>query len=414
MSDAVHAAPTRRKFLTRGVYILLALMACGTFFAARRFIYGIGAITNLNDQYPWGIWIAVDVACGVALAAGGFTTAALAHIFHREKFHPLVRPALLTAALGYTFVALGLLVDLGRFYNIWHPMLPMMWSGNSGLFEVGMCVMTYLTVLYIEMMPIVVERFMGRVNLPGALALLNGTIEFLLRLFDRTLGRVMSLFIIAGVVLSCMHQSSLGVLLVLTPFKMHPLWMTPIQPLLFLLSAFAVGLSMAIFEGYFAARSFSLEQETPVFRGLTRIIPVLLMILLTVKVTDLAIRGVFVHLGDGGIEPRFFLAEVLLGVVTPLILFLLDWTRRSPGRMAFAAALVIGGVVLNRINVFLVAYKPVYMQNRYVPAIGELAVTAGLIACLIFIYRFLVIHLPILPAAHSAAPANQGTEVRHV
>lgn len=412
MSEAAHALPLRRKFLTRGVYILLALMACGAFFAGKRFIFGIGAISNLSDQYPWGIWIAVDVACGVALAAGGFTTAALAHVFHREKFHPLVRPALLTACLGYTFVALGLLVDLGRYYNIWHPMLPMMWSGNSGLFEVGMCVMSYLTVLYIEMMPIVVERFMGKVNLPGLLAPLNGVVEFLLRLFDRTLGRVMSLFIIAGVVLSCMHQSSLGVLLVLAPYKMHPLWMTQILPLQFLLSAFAVGLSMAIFEGYFAARSFKLPQETPVFRGLARIISVLLAVYLTVKITDLAVREAFGSLFAGGIEPGFFLAEVLLGVALPMVLFMLGWTRRRPGRMAFAAALVIGGVVLNRINVYLVSYKPVYMQDRYVPAIGELAVTAGLVAGLIFVYRFLVINLPILPADHAAA-AERRNEVRH-
>ncbi len=412
MSDAVHAAPLGRRFFTRGVWILIALMACGTFFAARRFIFGIGSISNLDTQYPWGIWIAVDVACGVALAAGGFTSAALAHIFHREDYEAVTRPALLTAVLGYTFVVLGLMVDLGRFYNLWHPMVPSMWSGHSGLFEVGMCVATYLTVLYIEFLPLVVERFMGRVNLPGILRSFNGLCEFLLRLFDRTLGRVMFIFIILGVVLSCMHQSSLGVLLVLAPYKMHPLWMTPILPLLFLISAFAVGLSMVVFEGYFSARSFQLKQETSIFRKMAGIIPVLLFVYLAVKVTDLAVRGGFSGMASGGIEPWFFSVEMLAGVVAPMVLFLLDWTRRKPGRMALAAALVIFGVVANRINVYLVAYKPVYMENRYFPAIGEIAVTAGLVAGLIFVYRFLVINLPVLHPV-SADDAEKRTEKRH-
>ena len=135
-----------------------------------RFVFGLGAVTNLNDQYPWGIWIGIDVATGVALAAGGFTSAFIAHILHHERYHVLVRPALLTAMLGYTFVALGVCVDLGRYYNIWHVLMPSMWQGNSALFEVGMCVCCYLTVLYIEFLPIVCERFIGRVNLPGAAA----------------------------------------------------------------------------------------------------------------------------------------------------------------------------------------------------------------------------------------------------
>lgn len=143
---------------TRGMLITLAVMAVGAFFGAKRFLVGIGSVTNLNDQYPWGLWIGFDVATGVALAAGGFTTAALVYIFGKERFHAVIRPALLTAALGYTFVVLGLLADLGRYWAVWHPILPSMWQGNSVLFEVGMCVMIYLSVLYVEFAPIVLER----------------------------------------------------------------------------------------------------------------------------------------------------------------------------------------------------------------------------------------------------------------
>ena len=218
MTEEAHAAPLGRSLWTPGVFVLLGFMGLGSVAAAYRFIFGLGAITNLNDQYPWGIWIGIDVATGVALAAGGFTTAAaLAHIFNRQHYHVLVRPALLTALLGYTFVGLGLMADLGRPYNIWHPVWPAMWQPNSVLFEVAICVVCYLHVLYIEFIPIVCERFIGRVNLPGPLARLNHPIDTLLRTADTVLAKVMFLFIIAGVVLSCMHQSSLGALLLIAP-----------------------------------------------------------------------------------------------------------------------------------------------------------------------------------------------------
>lgn len=125
----------KRKLLTPGVLMLLGLALTGLFFGLKRFIFGLGATTNLDQQHPWGLWIAIDVASGVALAAGGFTSAFLTHVLHREKYHAIARPALLTAMLGYTFVCLGLQADLGRYYNVWHPMV--MWQGNSVLFEVG-------------------------------------------------------------------------------------------------------------------------------------------------------------------------------------------------------------------------------------------------------------------------------------
>ena len=392
----IKAAPVQRKFLTPGVYVLLSIILIGVFFAVRRFLFGIGAISNLNDQYPWGIWIAIDVASGVALAAGGFTTAALAHIFHRHRYEALVRPALLTALLGYTFVALGLLVDLGRFYNIWHPVMPSMWSGHSVLFEVGICVMFYLTVLYIEFLPIVVERFMGRVSLPGWLAHFNGLIDFLLRLFDRTLGRVMALFIIAGVLLSCLHQSSLGALMVIVPYKMHPLWHTPILPLLFLLSAIAVGFPMVMVESIWAARTFGRKPEMHLLSSLGKTVSVLLFVYFSFKVGDMIIRGTVPWLFQPGLESFMFLLEMVGGVILPGAMLLSSRIRHSAPHLLAAALLVVFGVVLNRINVFLVAYEPLYATERYFPAIGEIAVTAGLIATLILIYRLMVTVFPVM------------------
>src|SRR3990172_9865982 len=148
MSEHLKPVPIQKKFFTPSIIILCIIALNGLTFLAVRFLFGIGSVTNLDDQYPWGIWIGIDVAAGVALAAGGFTSAALGHIMYREHFHSIVRPALLTAMLGYTFVAIGVFVDIGRWYYIWHPLL--MWNGNSALFEVGICVMMYVTVLYIE------------------------------------------------------------------------------------------------------------------------------------------------------------------------------------------------------------------------------------------------------------------------
>jgi Ni/Fe-hydrogenase subunit HybB-like protein len=211
MNGYLKPAPIKKKFFTPGVIVLCIIAANGIFFLAGRFLFGIGKVTNLNNQYPWGLWIGVDVAAGVALAAGGFTSAALGHVMHREQMHAILRPALLTAMLGYTFVAIGVFVDIGRWYFIWHPII--MWNGNSALFEVGICVMMYMTVLYIEFLPVVTERFIGQVNFRGFLSVLNKPLDRFLRFLDKWLGLTMFIFIILGVVLSTLHQSSLGTLM---------------------------------------------------------------------------------------------------------------------------------------------------------------------------------------------------------
>ncbi len=264
MSVPGHPVSLRHGLLTPGAFVLFGIMLAGLLAGLYRFVFGLGAATNLTNQYPWGLWIGIDVASGVALAAGGFTSAAVAHIFHRRKYEVLVRPALLTAMLGYTFAVIGLLADLGRFYNIWHPMLPGMWQGNSVLFEVAMCVTIYLNVLYIEFLPVVCERFIGRVALPGPLAAFNKIVDRLLRAADATLSKLMLVFIVAGIMLSCMHQSSLGSLLLIAPYKVHPLWYTPVLPLMFLLSAFAAGFAMVVFESLLASWTFRRRPETRV------------------------------------------------------------------------------------------------------------------------------------------------------
>jgi len=400
MSD--HASPVRGSYLTRGSAAVLAVAAVGILIYLTRMFLGLEKVTNLDNQWPWGIWIAVDVATGVALAAGGFTSAALVYIFGHRRYHPLIRPALLTAMLGYTFVVIGLLADLGRWYNVWHPMLPSMWQGNSVLFEVGICVMIYLCVLYIEFVPIVVERFKGRVALRGASQGLNRTIEKLLHAADATLSRFMFIFIIAGVVLSCLHQSSLGTLMLIAPTKMSPLWYTPVMPALFLLSAIAVGFPMIIFESLLASRSFRLPPEMNLLAGLGRIVTFTLGIYAVAKIVDLTVREAWPWAFAGGTQAVMFWIEMLGGVLLPLVLFALPRVRRDPRGLFAAATLTVLGVALNRINVFLVAYRPPFAGPTYFPSVFEILLTAGLIATLVLVYRAIVMIFPVIAAPHGA------------
>ncbi|MBI1937914.1 MAG: Ni/Fe-hydrogenase cytochrome b subunit [Ignavibacteriales bacterium] len=413
MSEFIKPTPMPRKYFTPTVIFLSVIALVGIIFVFARLIFGIGTVTNLSNQYPWGIWIGIDVAAGVALAAGGFTTAALGHIMHKEEYHLITRPALLTAMLGYTFVAMSVAIDLGRYYYIWHPLI--MWNGTSVLFEVGICVMIYLTVLYIEFLPIVTERFIGRVNLPGLLKKYNNSVDKFLRALDRGLDKTMFIFIIAGVVLSCLHQSSLGTLMVIAGPKMHPLWQTPILPLLFLLSAISVGLPMVIFESVLTSRSFDLKPETPILAGLGRMIAPILFIYLSFKIGDMVIRQTFVYLTEFNTASVMFVIELVLGIIVPLRLFMSPQIQRSPLGLSIASFLVIFGVFLNRLNNFIVAYTPPYQFTPYFPSVGEIFVTAGFIAIEVLLFRafvmiFPIVSVPQIPAVHKTKFSIRGAK----
>lgn len=383
-----------KKYFTPGVIILVLIAIHGLVFLAGRFIFGIGAVTNLTNIYPWGIWIGIDVATGVALAAGGFTTAALGHIMHREEYHSIVRPALLTAMLGYTFVAIGVFVDIGRWYYIWHPLV--FWNPNSALFEVGICVMMYVTVLYIEFLPVITERFIGRVNLPGFLKNFNNIIDKILRILDKALSKTLFIFIITGVVLSTLHQSSLGTLMIIAGQKMHPLWQTPVLPLLFFLSAISVGFPMVIFESTIASKSLGLKPEASVIKKLSNMIAPILLIYLAFKLGDMFIRETFIYLKEFTLQSVMFIIEITIGVILPLIMFLTRKVVNSITLTFVASTLVIFGVILNRINNFVIAYHPPYSTQAYYPSYGEIAVTIGFVAIFILMYRAIVMFFPVI------------------
>jgi len=382
-----HPVPFTHRLLTPGVWALLALIAVGAICGIYRFFFGLQASTNLNQQYPWGIWIIGDVSL-IALAAGGFTTAAIAHVFHREQYHTLARPALIVAMLGYTFACVLLAADLGRYYNIWHPMLPSMWQGNSALFEVGMCVMCYVTVLYIEFIPVFCERFIGDSNRPRA--------RRICATVNRVVSKTMPVFLTLGVAISCLHQSSLGHVMVLAPSKLHPLWYTPILSLLFLLSAIMVGFPTVIFASICGSWALGLRPQMRVLSSLAKYIPFFLSIYLAFKIGDMFIRGSYVHLSERSLQTAMFVIEMGVFLIVPFVMTLSPRVRSSPRWLCTATALIMCGVIVNRTNVYLIAYQPANITKVYFPSLTEWGFTIGAVAALCVCWRAIVFFFPVI------------------
>ena len=382
-----HPAPVRQKLLTPGAWALLVVVVIGLLAGLYRFAFGLQASTNLNQTYPWGLWIIADVAF-IALAAGGFTTALIAHVLHREQFHSLARPALVVAMLGYTLAACALLADLGKYYNIWHPILPWCWQGNSALFEVGMCVMCYVTVLYLEFIPVFCERFIGDSKFPR--------LGRLCELVNRTAGKVMFLIVLIGVGISFLHQSSLGHVMVLAPTKLHPLWYTPIISLHFLVSAIAVGFPTVIFACLYAAWAFKLKPHMEALSSLAKFIPVLLAVYFAFKLGDMIMRGSYVYLAEANLQTATFLVEMVIGVLVPMVMLTSARVRRTPKLLALACALAMFGVVLNRTNVYWLGYHPLRAEAMYFPSWCEWLVGLGATAALILVWRFIAILFPVV------------------
>lgn len=407
-SHHFHPQPLKKKFFTPGTFVLMVLMGIGTSFGLARLLTGLQSVTNLNNSYPWGIWIAIDVACGVALAAGGFTTAALVDIFGGKKYHPLLRPAVLTAWLGYIMVAIGLMFDLGRYWNIWQPMFH--WQGNSVMFELAMCVMAYLIVLTFEIAPSILEGLKERIAKNEWGASLLKKVEKPVLFVHSWIKIILPIFVIAGVVLSSMHQSSLGTVMVISPTKLSTLWYTPWLPLLFLLSAIMVGFPMVILESISSSKGLKRPVEIELLEPLSSKIPIFIGVYAWFKFGDLAFRLNELNFMEYPGATVAFAIEIIMGIIVPFILLSMKSVRRSKGWLLTSCLLVIFGVALNRINVFLVGYHPTFAKINYYPAVGEIALTIGLIAFLIFLYRFFVNYFPILPAIEEISEAEPSIE----
>jgi Ni/Fe-hydrogenase subunit HybB-like protein len=356
-------------------FVFLFLMAGGVYATFIRFTQGLGASTNLNDQFPWGIWISFDVLCGVMLAAGGFTLTAAVHILNVKRLHSIIRPTILTAFLGYILVCAALMYDLGKPYNIWHPLI--MRNPHSVMFEVAYCVMLYTTVLALEFSPIVLERF----NLQKPLKVVRA---------------ILIPLVICGVILSTLHQSSLGTLYLIVPEKLHPFWYSPLLPAFFFLSAIAVGLAMTIFESSLSSKHFGLQLELPVLQELGRVLVVVLGVYGILRFEDLANRGALKLAFHAGYETYLFWLEILLAIILPLVLLIQRKVRSSANGLYVSAVLVVLGFITNRMNVSITGFEG-STGVRYFPKWSELAVTGMIIGIGFAAFGLAVKYLPIFP-----------------
>jgi Ni/Fe-hydrogenase subunit HybB-like protein len=356
-------------------FVFLAIMAVGLYGTYVRFFHGLGAATNLSDQFPWGLWIGFDVLCGVMLAAGGFTLTAAVHIFNIKRLEPIVRPTVLTAFLGYALVSIALIFDLGRWYNIWHPLV--MRNPHSVMFEVAMCVMLYTAVLSLEFSPIVLERF----KMHRALRIVHGALIPL---------------VILGVLLSTLHQSSLGTMYLIMPNKLNPFWYTPLLPAFFFISAIAVGLAMTIFESSLSAKYFHKQLELPILQLLGRVLVVVLAVFLILRFEDLLHRGILsqiVNPGAHAYERNLFLLENLL-LIAGFVLLCFGKVRMKPGGLYLSAVLVLLGFVTNRLNVSITGMEA-QAGVRYIPKWTEIGITAMFVAAGFAIFGLAAKYLPI-------------------
>ena len=377
------------------VWILLTLMGIAFVVAMMRYAFGIGVISDLSYSYPWGFWISFDLFTGVAISSGGFLMAGTVYILRIKEFEPLLRPSVLTAFIGYVMVAIALLVDLGQPLRIWYMMIH--WNGTSVLLEIGICVMLYLTVLAIEFAPVALEGFK-------------------LQKWAHLIHKFIMPFVILGVVLSTLHQSSLGSLLLIQPSKLHPLWWTPILPIMFFTSAISIGLAMIILESSLSSRYFQRGLETHLLAKLAKAIPIVLVIYGLLKFGELAVAGDLGYLFTSGTMSILFWAEILIGIITPIVWFSIKKNRESANGLLTGAIIVLGGMILNRFNVSWFAvkhpdpmfYMPTFMSNvKYFPTLPEVAVSFGIFAAGILAFGLAAKYLPVFESEHSH-PAHTG------
>lgn len=338
-----------------------------------RFTQGLGTATHLSDQFPWGLWIGFDILCGVGLAAGGFVVAASVYLFNLERYRPILRPAILTAFLGYLLVIFALLYDLGRPWNIWH--LFIMWNPRSVMFEVGWCVILYTSVLALEFSPIVFERFQ-------------------LHQLKKILHVITIPLVLAGVILSSLHQSSLGSLFLIVPEKVYPLWYSASLPYLFFSSAIAVGPAMVIIESFLSFRAFKREIELPILSQLAKVTGVALAVYLVLKIQDIIGYHLTPLLLRMNIEAVLYWAEILLGVVAPIILIVQPRIRASKSGLFYSALFVVLGFILNRLNISMTAIER-YSGTSYFPSWMEVSVTLMVVAIGFAVFRLAVKYLPV-------------------
>ena len=359
--------------------VTLAIFAAGAWATYLRFAHGLYASTNLSDRMPWGMWVGFGTLCGVGLSAGAFALSGAVYVLGMERYRPIVRTAVLIGFLGYVSVMFGYMYEIGLPWRFWHILI--YWNHASMLFDVALCVMTYTTVLTLEFCPALIEK------IPWA-----RTRELVLHWHHRvTVGVVM-----AGVLLSSMHQSFLGGLFLISPGKLYPLWYTHNIHALFFLSAIAGGLAMTVVALYLSMRSLDARIEYRILQELGRVISLLLVVYVFFRGLDLISTGGVRYLFAPVRETGFFWLEVVLLAIAPLILLQFKKVLDTPIYLYWTCCMVVVGFVINRLNVCITGFER-SMNVLYTPKWSELASTLLLLAGCVIAFRYAVLYLDIMP-----------------
>jgi Ni/Fe-hydrogenase subunit HybB-like protein len=381
-----HAEPVGGPLVTPMARVLAGLFGLGALLIGWRLIAGLGPTTALNDGYPLGLWIAFDVVTGTALACGGYAVAILVYILNKGRYHPLVRPALLTSALGYSLAGFSVAIDIGRWWNIWKvPLYFWHWNFNSALLEIALCIMAYVIVLWIELSPALFEKWR------------DSDVLFLRRVSRRALPILerASVFIIAlGVLLPTMHQSSLGTLMLLANSRLHVLWRTPVLPLLFLLTSVSMGYATVVFESAFSSVAFRRRPEIGMLAKLGLAIVPIQLAAVALRIADWGVRGSFGVLFAFGARSTLAVVEVVL-LLAPVPLVWAAARNRDLGGLVRASFAMMAGGALFRFNTYLVAFTP-GPNWSYFPSVSEILITVGLVAAEVIAYLLIVKTFPIL------------------
>ncbi len=366
--------PLGGRLFTPTFLFCLLFFIIALFLLAKRFMYGLGAVTNMSDGYPWGLWIAFDVVVGTAFGCGGYAMALLIYVFNKGEYHPLIRPALMTSLFGYSLAGLAIFIDVGRYWQIYNIFLPWYINPNSVLLEVALCIGAFVVVLWIEFTP----AFLQKMGADSA---------------KKSLEKIMFIFIALGILLPTMHQSSLGTMMVVAGSKLSPLWWTPWLPLLFLISAIFMGFAIVIFEASATSTRHKIADESRMLSKLSGIFPWMIGIYLLIRFADVAVRG---HLGlafKGDLMGNMFLLENLLLLVPMAILFMP--ANRNNARMLFFSAIsIILAGTLYRFNCYIIGFNPGGGWT-YFPAAGEILITVGIVSIEIMAFLWFIKRLPI-------------------
>jgi Ni/Fe-hydrogenase subunit HybB-like protein len=371
----------RGKWLTPFNIISIPIILLGIILLWIRFTKGLSAVTNLSQDFPWGLWIGLDVNVGVAFAGGAYVLTFMVYILRLKKYHCLLRVTILNAFLAYVFYAGALLFDLGRPWNIVNPIIGNSFGVSSVLFLVAWHFFLYAIAALIEFSPAIAE-WLG------------------LQRVRKFLARLTVTAVIFGITLSTLHQAGLGAVFLMAKAKLHPLWYSEFIPILFFVSSIFAGLSLVIFEGTIDHHVFAeqlgpddLERRHDIVFDLARICAAVMFLYLFLQALAYlhGQRGSYMNTTMG----YWYLTEVLGFVLIPCFLFILGTKQKNRISVQIAAILTLIGIILNRLNVSIIAFKW-DAPFRYHPSWMEVEITLAIICSEIWVFRWVVNRMAVL------------------